>query len=96
MILQRKEDESIDELVHRYSEEMHINICEKVCYALKNKLEKVVLATIQPDNYDFFCTEENYLETLEINLPRVEEMEMYELCKEVHDWISKLKMDKWK
>jgi hypothetical protein len=96
MILQRREDESVERLVHRYSDELHIHICKVICHALENKIDKVILATIQPDENDIICKAENYLDTLETNLPHVEEMEEYELCKEVHDWISKLRYDKWK
>jgi hypothetical protein len=96
MILQRRDDESVEELVYRYSDEMHINVCKKICNALEKDIEKVVLATIEPDGLDIYCTKENYLDTLLTNLPAVEEMEEYELCKEVHDWVSKLKYDQWK
>ncbi len=96
MILQRREDESVEELVRRYSDEMHINVCKKVCFALQHKQKKTILATIEPDGFDIFCTEENYLDTLETNLPHIEDMEEYELCKEVHEWISKLRYNKWK
>jgi hypothetical protein len=96
MILQRRDDESVEELVHRYSDDMHINVCKKICEALRSEVDKVILATIEPDGLDIYCTKENYLDTLETNLPAIEEMEEYELCTEVHEWISKLRYDKWK
>lgn len=96
MILKREEGETLQDVVARYSDVVHLRVATVVCQALDEGLERAHILTVLPDQYELFCTKSNYVESLITNLPFVEEMEEYELCQRMHSWISKLKYGEYK
>lgn len=91
LILKRNENENIEDLILRYGTEIHFRISTLVCDALEANLSKIHICRIEPDELDLWCNKENYLQTLNHNLPFIEKMEEFELCSRMHKWISKLK-----
>jgi hypothetical protein len=95
MIIYREEGETLNEVVNRHSDEVHLRVAKVVCEALEEGLERAHILTVLPDNYELFCTKSNYEDSLVTNLPYVELLEEYELCQRMHGWISKLKYKKY-
>jgi hypothetical protein len=95
MILRRAEDETVEELFEKKSDEIHTFIANKVCDALDSGVNFLVLFTIMPDDLEMHCRKEDFLDTLITNLPYIEKLEDYELCTRVHEWISKLKIENY-
>jgi hypothetical protein len=91
MILHRREGETLEEVVARHSDQVHLRVAEAVCNALETDEERALILTVLPDGYELFCTKGNYLDSLITNLPHIEEQEDYELCHRMHSWIGKLK-----
>lgn len=96
MILHREDGETLQDVVSRNSEIVHLRVATVVCAALDEGLERAHILTVLPDQYELFCTKSNYVESLITNLPFVEELEEYELCQRMHGWISKLKYGEYK
>lgn len=91
MILHRRDGETLEEVVSRHSDQVHLRVANAVCEALDEDLDRALILTVLPDGYELFCTKGNYLDSLVTNLPHVEEQEEYELCHRMHKWISELK-----
>ena len=91
MILYREEGETLNDVVARHSDDVHLRVAKIVCEALEEGLDRAHILTVMPDQYELFCTKSNYVDSLITNLPFVEEMVEYELCQRMHSWISKLK-----
>lgn len=70
--------------------EVSIEVVASVCKGLSVGADKVNLAILSKVDMDLTVDKDNYLETLKLNLPRCEQGEKYELCKEASDWIKKL------
>jgi hypothetical protein len=96
MILHREEGETLNDVVARNADIVHLRVANAVCDALDENLERAHILTVMPDQYELFCTKSNYVDSLVTNLPFVEEMEEYELCQKMHSWISKLKYGEYK
>lgn len=95
MILRREEGETLNDVVNRYSDAVHLRVAQVVCEALDEGRERAHILTVLPDQYELFCTKSNFEDSLITNLPYVEEMEEYELCQRMHSWISKLRYRKY-
>ena len=95
MILHREEGETLNDVVNRYSDAVHLRVARVVCEALDEGRERAHILTVLPDQYELFCTKANFEDSLITNLPYVEEMEEYELCQRMHSWISKLRYSKY-
>lgn len=96
MILHRKPDETLEQVVSRHGEEVHLRVAKVVVDALEQDLERVHILTVLPDQYELFCTKSNYLDSLVTNLPHIEKQEEYELCQKMHEWIGELKYKKYR
>ena len=75
--------------------EFSIKVCSKICDALDNDKKMCDIISIGKDDYEFNMVAEDieFLDILEKNLERVEEVEDYELCGRMIFWINKLKED---
>lgn len=96
MILQRELGETLEEVIARHGDAVHLRVARIVIEALENDLERAHVLTVLPDQYELFCTNSNYLDSLVTNLPHVEQQEEYELCQKMHDWIGELKYKKYR
>jgi hypothetical protein len=96
MILKREEGETLQDVVARHSDVVHLRVATVVCQALDEGSDRAHILTVLPDQYELFCTKSNYVDSLITNLPFVEEMEEYELCQRMHGWISKLKYGEYR
>jgi hypothetical protein len=95
MILHREEGETLNEVIARYSDTVHLRVALAVCEALEKNEPRAHILTVLPDKYELFCTKTNYVDSLVTNLPFIENMEEYELCQKMHAWISKLKYSEY-
>jgi len=74
--------------------EVAVYVVSGVIKALTNNVDKVVIGTLKSLDLDLSIEKAGYLEGLETNLLRCEEIEEYELCKEAISWIKKLRLAK--
>jgi hypothetical protein len=95
MILHREPGETLEEVVAKNGDAVHLQVAKIVVEALEAGLERAHILTVLPDQYELFCTKSNYLDSLITNLPHIEEQEEYELCQKMHNWISELKYKKY-
>lgn len=96
MILHREPGETLEEVVSRNGEAVHLRVAKVVIDALEQGLERAHILTVLPDQYELFCTKSNYLDSLVTNLPHIEQQEEYELCQKMHEWIGELKYKKYR
>jgi hypothetical protein len=96
MILKRRDDETLNDVITRHGDIVHLKVARAVCDALDAGEERAYVLTVIPDHYELFCTKSNYKDSLILNLPYIEELEEFELCQRIQNWISKLKYDEYK
>jgi hypothetical protein len=96
MILHREPGETLEEVVAKNGDAVHLRVARVVVKALEDGLERAHILTVLPDQYELFCTKGNYLDSLVTNLPHIEAQEEYELCQKMHNWISELKYKKYR
>lgn len=95
MILKRKDDETLNDVIARNGDIVHLKVARAVCDALDSQEDRAYVLTIIPDHYELFCTKANYKDSLILNLPYIEKLEEFELCQRMQDWISKLKYEEY-
>lgn len=71
--------------------EVSVEVVKSICKGLEVNADRVNLAILSEINMDLIVNRENYLQTLELNLPRCEHAEEFELCNTAASWIDKLK-----
>jgi len=62
------------------STEISIAIVESVCDGIEKGIDKIVVGTFPKLELDIVVDRDGYLDALEMNIEKVEEAEMYELC----------------
>lgn len=95
MILKRKEDETLNDVIARNGDIVHLKVARAVCDALDAQEDRAYILTVIPDHYELFCTKANYKDSLILNLPYIEILEEFELCQRMQNWISKLKYEEY-
>lgn len=95
MILKRKEDETLNDVIARNGDIVHLKVARAVCDALDSQEDRAYILTVIPDHYELFCTKANYKDSLILNLPYIEILEEFELCQRMQNWISKLKYEEY-
>ena len=74
--------------------EVSIATVKAVIAGLEQDVDVVNIGFMKNLNMDITCERGGFLEALELNVPRCEEVEEYELCGEARKWINKLKDEK--
>ena len=62
------------------SSEISIAIVESVCEGVEKGIDKVIVGTFPKLELDIVVGIDGYLDALEMNIDKVEQAEMYELC----------------
>jgi hypothetical protein len=62
------------------STEISIAIVESVCEGVEKGIDKVIVGTFPKLELDIVVDIDGYLDALEMNIDKVEQAEMYELC----------------
>lgn len=96
MILHRQPGETLQDVISKNGDAVHLRVAQVVVNALEDGLERAHILTVLPDQYELFCTKSNYLDSLVTNLPHVEQQEEYELCQKMHNWIGELKYKQYR
>jgi|TARA_Y100000389_G_C17109671_1_gene340067 hypothetical protein len=73
--------------------EVSLAIVEGICNGLDQGADVIALGFMKAQNLDININKPDYLKALELNLPRVEEAEEFELCQRAVQWIDKLKSE---
>ena len=73
--------------------EVSLAIVECICNGLDQGADVIALGFMKAQNLDININKPDYLKALELNLPRVEEAEEFELCQRAVQWIDKLKSE---
>ncbi len=100
------ESTNLQDLEREFEERSHeisLAVVEGICDALDNgedyieigEFPKLISVRTIATELDLalFCYRDDFLESLQVNLPRCIESEDYELCIRARDWIKKLKDD---
>jgi len=73
--------------------EVSLAIVEGICNGLDQGADVIALGFMKAQNLDININKHDYLKALELNIPRVEEAEEFELCQRAVQWIDKLKSE---
>ena len=85
--------EDLEEEARHRATEVSIAIIKGICNGLDEGADVVALGFMKAQNLDININKDDYLKALELNLPRVEDAEEYELCQRAVRWISQLKSE---
>src|SRR5258706_10558699 len=82
-------DKKLQDILDENPLVMSKEIINKVCYAIDNELETILIAEIRNpiEKLSIICKRDYYLETLNTNLKRLIEAEEYKICAKAKKYI---------
>jgi hypothetical protein len=86
--------EELQQEAQNKAHEISIATITAVCKGIEENADVVHLGILSSLNMDISVTSDNYLEALELNIPRATEAEEYELCARAIKHINDLKQNK--
>lgn len=84
----------LEEEFNRRAHEISIEILKGICKGIEENVDVVSLGILTQLNMDISVKRSDFIEALEVNIKRAEEMEEYELCSKVSDYIKMLKLER--